>query len=328
MKRNRSAFTLVELLVVIGIIALLISILLPSLNAARESARLIKCSSNLRSIGQGVAIYVSEYKGMLPPSNYYKGFHWEGTKQEPDTPRDGYVHWSNFLCGDKSKQGTDAAFTQLGGWDAFQCPSLPNGGLPPANTFKGNNDIYPNESANKIDWQAPRLAYTVNEALCPRGIFEKGFRGSLRTYHFVRAGSVKNSSQTVLATEIWGAQPVVQTGSLVDGSDPVSATRRPLHGFTSGSVKLEEMYKVLARSTYTKVPPGVLAKDPVANPGGTMETLLDMVGRNHGRRRFDSELYDSRKTNFLYLDGHVLTRHVKETIADGEWGDKFYTLER
>ncbi|HEX8342683.1 MAG TPA: DUF1559 domain-containing protein [Tepidisphaeraceae bacterium] len=64
--QRASAFTLVELLVVIGIIALLISILLPSLNKARRAARVITCSANLRSIGQAMQIYASQWKGYIP----------------------------------------------------------------------------------------------------------------------------------------------------------------------------------------------------------------------------------------------------------------------
>jgi prepilin-type N-terminal cleavage/methylation domain-containing protein/prepilin-type processing-associated H-X9-DG protein len=66
-RTSRKGFTLVELLVVIGIIALLISILLPSLNKARSAAQATVCLSNLRSLGQAAAIYQASNKGSMPP---------------------------------------------------------------------------------------------------------------------------------------------------------------------------------------------------------------------------------------------------------------------
>ena len=69
--RGRSAgFTLVELLVVIGIIALLISILLPALNKARAAANTAYCLSNEHQIGLAVMQYAAQFQG-YPPLGYF-----------------------------------------------------------------------------------------------------------------------------------------------------------------------------------------------------------------------------------------------------------------
>jgi prepilin-type processing-associated H-X9-DG protein len=66
--RTSIAFSLVELLVVLGIIALLLSLLFPALNKARAEAKYIACQSNLRTIGQAMIIYANNYSGwMFPP---------------------------------------------------------------------------------------------------------------------------------------------------------------------------------------------------------------------------------------------------------------------
>ena len=97
---HASAFTLIELLVVVAVIAILMSIMLPSLSEARRQARTVKCAAQMRAFGQGMSEYATEWDGAIlgnahtsgsfllnppvPPAtvptaaaNYYDGTTWQ-----------------------------------------------------------------------------------------------------------------------------------------------------------------------------------------------------------------------------------------------------------
>jgi prepilin-type N-terminal cleavage/methylation domain-containing protein len=95
--RRRKAFTLVELLVVIGIIALLVSILLPVLSRARDNANATVCASNQRQLMMGFLMFANEHKGSLP------GNYWDSIKQQPTDPEK-----RDWLLGDNPNQGNQA----------------------------------------------------------------------------------------------------------------------------------------------------------------------------------------------------------------------------
>jgi prepilin-type N-terminal cleavage/methylation domain-containing protein/prepilin-type processing-associated H-X9-DG protein len=340
--RNRSrAFTLVELLVVIGIIALLISILLPALNKARESAKTIKCASNLHNIGAGMAIYIANFHGVFPPSNIYNGLQVDASGQSPTSPTNGFLHWSALIFNNAYASSPPYAnFRTTSGWEMFQCPSLDKGGLPPANTFAGNNDLgLSNDAgADVVDLQAPRLAYTVNEALCPRGYFVRLTPAPATVnlpYHFVQAARVRDSSNVVLATEISGVQSANESTGLVSGA-PVSNSRRPVNGLLA--ISFNASYPMSALNTnWLWAKPSNMHVNPQVelSPGGvSVQTTLDYIGRNHGALKLGTVGgdtrggWDLRKTNFLYVDGHVETKHVSETtFPTSQWGSEMYTLD-
>jgi len=71
-RRARAGFTLLDVIVSMAVIALLISILLPSLHKANESARRVACQSNIRQIGIGVLTYADDYAGHIPISAFLR----------------------------------------------------------------------------------------------------------------------------------------------------------------------------------------------------------------------------------------------------------------
>jgi prepilin-type processing-associated H-X9-DG protein len=300
----------------------------------------VKCESNLRVIGEGIAGYVSECQGYLPASYIYNNQVVSGTSETPAAPLTGYLHWSallfrNYLgthptapANDGMVKTNPGPFIRDKAWDIFQCPALDKGGLPPTNTTDDNHDFgLPNDAPNNyIDYQAPRLAYTLNEALCPRNKFVLGFQQCLRTEHYVSSGRVKNPSGTILATEWSEFASVVEDIGEASGQTVVKS-HRPVNGFTglqNAGGGYVDLVNIAPESGIIRVSSSMLTKNP--EPGFTPANRLDWVGHNHGNKQIDANGWDLRTTNFLYLDGHVENKQVRQTLSPWQWGQTIYSL--
>ena len=129
------AFTLVELLVVIGIIALLISILLPALGRAREQANMVKCEANLRQIGQAIVMYTQQNKGTLPWGFISPGY---GYPEGGPAYQGVEVDWTTLLVNimnPKIDYGYYSTSTANGAYD-------PNGQKGIGSDFAGSRGVF------------------------------------------------------------------------------------------------------------------------------------------------------------------------------------------
>lgn len=117
--RGRSRFTLIEMLVVVAIIAILASLMSPSLMKTLESARAVSCLNNLRQCGLALGAYADDYQGWIPGSQVYA--------------KNG-IPWTGMLTDVSPRAHAPLAGNYIGDPKAFFCPSAayPEGG------YRGN----------------------------------------------------------------------------------------------------------------------------------------------------------------------------------------------
>jgi len=331
-KTNHKAFTLVELLVVISVIAMLLAVLMPALNKAKRTAQGVICAAHMRGLSIGILAYVAEFQyfpaSYLYPSTPDGGYSIEN--QDPSHPY-GYLHWSWYLF-------------YSGKCDAkvFTCPSMKFGGAPRTNPGsksedweKGQQDQNGQISANNLtDKQAPRISITANAAIIPRNKFTYAMSGGQRVNRFVRIDELRNPSSLILATEFnnnWKAIGVQQ------GSGILSKSHRPILAFShvGTGYKGNAVYKAPPGAPYYVYGDNAAISNFGLRPLKEVEQASDLldggaghpinaIGRHHSGPGVTTEFGGC--ANFIYVDGHVARKTVLETIEKREWGNKFYSI--
>ena len=330
------AFTLIELLVVVAIIALLISILLPSLQNARDQARAVQCASNLHHVGQAFAIYLSENNATYPASYIYcdgpSGSY--DPRNQPTSKEFGYLHWSYLLYNQGETDDT-----------AFTCPKFINGGVPRTNPgleedeWEGDEQVndfgqtYESRNALK-DFQAPRLAFTVNAAIVPRNKFSKEISPGPRLNKYVKEHEINTSRNVILGAELhnnWigmaeqqssgrfkakSHRPITPFAHISSGAgNGVYMTFPWTGGFIYGGRDEGNESEDFGLVPYDTM------KDRAGLVLGELNTEVQVVGRHHGQGdKFGGT------ANFLYIDGAVARKTIHQTLKQQEWGDRFYSI--
>lgn len=282
------AFTLVELLVVIGIIAVLISVLLPALNRARRSANSLTCQAKLRQIGQAIQIYANENKDSLPIGTF--DGKWDNN---PGTARDPKgteytVLLANLMT---RKGGTWGEQAEAGGNVRGIFADVDTVDYEKVGTGTGNAAGYVHYSTN------PRAMGNIEQWNGPTP-----FKSGMPPY---KKTQLRKSSQTVIVFD--GVQLSNEGGN-------VSVEAFALDGYrlfhnTSAGTNSEPAH--FFRSDYAERNNIDLSK-PI--DGGTNTDTTTFNAANAGTIRWRH--LGNTAANCLYADGHVETKRYKSRFVN------------
>jgi prepilin-type N-terminal cleavage/methylation domain-containing protein/prepilin-type processing-associated H-X9-DG protein len=285
-----AGFTLVELLVVIGIIAVLIGVLLPALQKARRSAATVQCSSNMRQIATAMIQYVTSNKGSLPPSSippianvYPNGFWWanELVKQ-------------NYIKAPSVYQTSNQTTKRFSRTNVFRCPE----GIDEDDSAGGGGD-YPTDARNN--------AYTILNDGSP-GCQAEGF--GIPSWYMLNSRVMNTGGAGVILPGGNRAPPFAWFNSSTTAADlsnpgwqrKMSIVRKP-----------SELIMIVEASH-----PNFYDQTASGNPAIYMRRL----GARHGRKTSDGR---NAFTNFAFFDGHVGLYPTEPYQTPGTFpADKWY----
>lgn len=319
-------------MVVIAIIALLVAILLPSLQSARQHAKAVVCNSNLHNVGVAMANYLFSSKATYPASYLYpddEDGNYSVTNQNEGKPY-GYLHWSHFLY--EGGQVSDKA---------FQCPVMENGGAPRTNPGREDQDWeagqvddngQPN-ATDHVDKQAPRMAYAANAALMPRNKFTSTLSGGKRVNVFVKEANVKHPGATILIAEYLNNWKALGT---ISGGGIVSKSHRPINPFYHVGSGYDEYRGDMQTGFIYGLPDdqdwyGLLETKDVRDKTNILDkssgvSQINAIGRHHPN---SNSIYAKKyggTANFLFADGHAEAMTALDTVVKRYWGTHYYSI--
>ena len=285
--RSLKAFTLVELLVVIGIISLLISILLPSLARARQSAVQIACAANMKQIGIGLLMYSNDYKKL--PAAWEGGSMW-AFKLQP------------YIGGNTDGNISQSVKTSKVLW----CPDA----MAPKTTGI--------DGASAGGWWGQVNMYSPNPRLIPQAGDPDpaaGYPGAWDSVKQVRRSleSVKNSSDTAIAWD--GPHAYFQYEPNSFGiAYPRTAPLTAMHSGAGAMVLLSPPPSNYAGDL--DMPPAV-GKNGYANGSSLATAIATIKAYNKDLQDYTVcgmryRHMDNTVMNVLYCDGHVEAKKIGE----------------